>query len=189
MRSALFGPVPWLVPGVLLSVVVGLVAAGPLAAALRVRRALAFAVIVSFGLIVSTTLTPLRRAVEHGSVGTGWCDLSRVWPLPFDSWLSFSDPTGNILLFIPLGLAIGLVPRSPAKVVLLEAAIVLPFVIETVQLLAPVLARGCEAADVVDNLTGLLIGLAAGTVLGRFVSASPGPSDADDRADPGGYGE
>ncbi len=46
------------------------------------------------------------------------------------------------------------------------AAIALPFAIETIQLLLPVLDRACESADVVDNLTGLVIGLGGGVVAG-----------------------
>ena len=46
------------------------------------------------------------------------------------------------------------------------AAIALPFAIEATQLLVPLLGRGCESADVVDNLIGLAIGLAIGLVAG-----------------------
>jgi hypothetical protein len=48
--------------------------------------------------------------------------------------------------------------------ILLLAAIALPFVIEIIQLLAPVLARGCQSSDVIDNLIGLSIGFAIGVV-------------------------
>jgi len=34
-----------------------------------------------------------------------------------------------------------------------------------IQLLIPILDRGCQSADVVDNITGLLIGLVIGTGL------------------------
>jgi glycopeptide antibiotics resistance protein len=71
-------------------------------------------------------------------------------------------------MFIPLGVTIALVPRSRRKVVVLIAAIALPFAIETAQLLLPVLDRACESADVVDNLTGLVVGLGGGVVAGWF---------------------
>ena len=49
------------------------------------------------------------------------------------------------------------------------AAIVLPFAIETTQQLVLWLDRACESADVVDNLTGLAIGLAGGVVVRRLI--------------------
>jgi hypothetical protein len=74
-------------------------------------------------------------------------------------------------MFVPLRAAIGLVPRSRRKAAIVIAAIALPFGIETIQLLVPALDRACESADVVDNLTGLAIGLGGGVVAGRLVAA------------------
>jgi glycopeptide antibiotics resistance protein len=76
------------------------------------------------------------------------------------------DALGNILMFIPLGVTISLVPGSRRKAAIVVAAIALPFAIETIQLLLPALDRACESADVVDNLTGLVIGLGGGSVAG-----------------------
>jgi hypothetical protein len=174
VRFLLYGPVPWLLPGLLLSAVVGLVAARWIGGRLRVNPAVAFTMIVGIGLVVSATLTPLRGAIEHGATGQGACDLSRVWPIPPTAWFELSDPAMNVWMFVPLGLAIGLVPRSHTKVGLIVAAIALPFLIESIQLAVPVLARGCEAADVVDNLTGLVLGLAAGAALGLLARATAG---------------
>ena len=71
-------------------------------------------------------------------------------------------------MFIPLGATIGLLPGSRRKAAIVIAAIALPFAIETTQLLAPALDRACESADVVDNLSGLAIGLVGGVVAGRL---------------------
>ena len=71
----------------------------------------------------------------------------------------------NVALFIPLGIAIGLVHVSRPWAALTFAAIALPFAIEAIQLVAPILDRGCQSADVVDNLTGLALGLLIGTGL------------------------
>ena len=71
-------------------------------------------------------------------------------------------------MFIPLGAAIGLVPGSRRKAVLVTGAIALPFAIEATQLLVPWLDRACESADVVDNLMGLALGLVAGVIAGRI---------------------
>jgi glycopeptide antibiotics resistance protein len=79
------------------------------------------------------------------------------------------DRSLNVLLFIPLGVSLGLLPRSRRTAVLVLAAVLFPFVIETTQLLVPALSRGCESVDVIDNLTGLAIGLAGGAILGLLL--------------------
>jgi len=189
VRSLVFGPVPWLVPGVLVWVLIGLVAARRLGHALNVRGLVAFAMIVSFGFIVSTTLTPLRGALELGASGAGSCDVSRIAPLPPLLWLRLSEPTLNIAMFIPLGLTVALVPRSRIKMVLVVAALAMPFAIELIQLNATILARGCESADVIDNLSGLLVGLGIGTLLVWLGPDRPTGDSTSGGADPGGYGE
>jgi hypothetical protein len=109
--------------------------------------------------------------------------------------VAFGDPTFNILLFIPLGVACGLLPWSSRKFALLIGAFALPIAIETIQLLATSLDRACQTSDVSDNLTGLVIGLAIGLLargIGSLVrggrdrpggppvgrEATPGPLDA-----------
>lgn len=156
--------VPWFWPGVLVSLVVGVLLAVPLGHAFRVRPLLAALLLVSFGSILAATLTPLRDALEFGAVGTGVCDFSRVGPPPLEYLGYRNDISLNIVLFIPLGLGIGLLGKRRLTGVLLLAAIALPFVIETIQLLVPVIARGCQSSDVIDNLIGLSIGLAIGGV-------------------------
>jgi hypothetical protein len=156
---------PWFVPGIALSVTIALFACRPLGKLLAVRRPLAWAILVAFGVIVSATLTPLRGALNFGAVGSGTCDLSRIGPAPIAQLLRLDDTSLNVALFIPLGIAIGMVSASRTRAALIVAAVALPFGIETIQLLAPILDRGCQSADVVDNLTGLMVGLAIGTVL------------------------
>jgi hypothetical protein len=120
--------------------------------------------ILSIGIILAATLTPHANS---GTVDVTLCDLSRLGPAPFREYRRLNDTTLNVLVFVPLGVAIAVVPRTGHRAALLGAAIALPFAIETVQLVVPWLARGCESADVVDNLTGLLLGLAVGTVAKR----------------------
>ena len=81
-----------------------------------------------------------------------------------------NDISLNIALFIPLGLAIAWLPSSPRKVGIAVAAVVAPFAIEILQALLPTLARGCQSGDVIDNLTGLVIGLAAGSFIAWVAS-------------------
>jgi len=162
---------PWFLPGLAISVAIGLVASGGVGRALGVRRALAAALIVSLGTILSATLTPLRAALQFGAVGTGSCDFSRIGLAPLSELLRFNDTSLNVLLFMPLGVSIAFMPRSRPVVIILVAAIALPFAVEMTQLLVPWLDRACESADVVDNLTGLVLGLAGGAVVGRLAGA------------------
>jgi glycopeptide antibiotics resistance protein len=162
---------PWLLPGVAISVVVSLVVSGAVGRTLRVPRSVAWVMVLSLGIIVSTTLTPQWEALAFGAQGASTCDLSRFGLAPLDELLTINATSLNILLFIPLGASIAFIPRSWPMVVVVAAAVALPFAIETTQLLLPVLDRGCQSADVVDNLTGLLIGLASGVAARRFTSA------------------
>lgn len=158
----------WLWPGVIVSIALGIALGRRVASALRVPRAVATGLILGVGLIVSATLTPSREALTQGAIGTGMCEIGRIGPASIVELLSFGDPTFNVLLFVPLGLAISLVPASRRKAALVVAAVIAPFAIETAQLLATGLGRGCQSSDVADNLTGLVIGLVIGIVARRL---------------------
>jgi glycopeptide antibiotics resistance protein len=162
---------PWLLPGAAIAFVVSLAASGAVGRALRVRRPIACVMVLSLGIILAATLTPQSEALAFGAVGTGSCDFSRIGLAPLHELLEFKETSLNVLLFAPLGASIAFIPRSRLKVVVIIAAIALPFAIETTQLLVPALDRACESADVVDNLTGLVMGLGGGVVAGRLVAA------------------
>jgi glycopeptide antibiotics resistance protein len=162
---------PWLLPGIAISVVVSMAASGVVGRALRVRRLVAWVMVLSVGVIMAATLTPQGEALQFGARGSSSCDLSRLGPIPLAEFLQPTEASLNVLMFIPLGAAIGLVPHSRRGAAVVVAAIALPFAIETIQLLVPVLDRGCESADVVDNLTGLAIGFAGGVLTRRLAAA------------------
>jgi hypothetical protein len=172
VRPAELLNVPFFLPGFAISIVIGMAASGVLGRALGVRRALAWAIVVSLGIIAAATLTPQLQALESGAMGSSSCDLSRLGPAPLDELLRPTESLGNILMFIPLGVTIALVPRSRRKATLVVFAIALPFGIETTQLLLPVLDRACESADIVDNLTGLVVGLGGGVLAGWLARAA-----------------
>lgn len=169
---------PWLIPGCLLALVVSTLASGRVARWLGCGPALAWLLIMSVGVIVAGTLTPLAvgSALERSHPGS--CDLSRIGPPSLVQLLGPGDALGNILMFVPLGFLIAVLPRSRRKAAVLVCAAALPLVIEVTQLLVIPLGRACESADVVDNLTGLVIGLAAGTVVSGLalpIRRTPGP--------------
>ena len=161
-------PLPWLVPGVVLAFVVSTLASGWVARWLGVRRPVAWVLLMGAGIILAGTLTPLHTGSRLDLSHPGSCNLSRIGLAPIEELLWPSDTLGNIVMFIPLGFAIALVPRSRPKAAVLAAAVALPFVIEATQLVVVSLGRACESADVVDNLTGLFIGLAVGAVVARL---------------------
>jgi glycopeptide antibiotics resistance protein len=159
---------PWFLPSVAFAVFVSIAANDVVGRALRVRRPVAWAMVLSLGVILAATMTPQWEALAFGAQSASFCDFSRIGLAPLSELLRFDDASGNVLLFIPLGVTIAIVPRSRRKAVVLIAAIALPFAIETAQLLLPALDRACESADVVDNLTGLVLGLGGGVVAGQL---------------------
>ena len=175
MRGTL-NVIPWLLPGLLLSMVVGVAVSGRIARALHTARPVAWGLVAGFGLVVFATLTPLRDGLELGAGSIGTCDVSRIGLAPLQDLLRIGDTSLNVLLFIPLGLAIGLVPGSRRRNAVLLLAVLSPVAIETLQMVLPVLGRGCQTADVFDNLTGLAIGgvIGAGArILGIGSGAEP----------------
>ena len=162
-------PLPWLLPGSAVALVVSLVASGRVGRWLGVRRAIAGLMLLTLGVILSGTLTPLARDYVEDPESAGSCDLSRMRPASLSEVFGPTDVLGNILMFIPLGFAVGLVPGSRRKAAVIVGVVALPFTVELIQLVVTPLNRGCESADVVDNLTGLVIGLGAGFVVSRVV--------------------
>ena len=162
--GALVATVPWFVPGLIATVIVSSIVCRPVARWLGSGPLRAWWLLVSLGLIGITTLTPQREALELSMVGTGTCDFSRVWLASFGFYAGGNDSAENIALFIPLGIAISLLPARirPAALV---GGILLPIAIEVFQRQVTVLNRSCQSADVVDNLVGLGIGLALGAAL------------------------
>jgi VanZ family protein len=159
----------WFWPGVALTTVIGVAASRRVGMVLGVRRAIACMLILGLGLILSATLTPSREALLYGAMGRGTCDFSRIGPASVQQLVHFGDPALNVLLYIPLGAALGLGRRSRYGVALVLVAVALPFAIEATQLVVTSLDRACQSGDVSDNLTGLAIGFALGAIAGRFV--------------------
>jgi glycopeptide antibiotics resistance protein len=158
--------VPWFLPGVAGSIAVGFVASQRAAGWLGVHRVLGWGLVVALGLVLSATLTPHHEEASGLATGAFGCDMTRVGLPPLDELLEINDTSLNVLLFVPLGTLLGLVPRSRRKGVAIAGAVALPFIIETTQLVMTPLDRACQSADVVDNLTGLVLGLAIGSIAG-----------------------
>jgi hypothetical protein len=154
----------------LVLIVIGSVALAPaVARRLGTRRVVAGLLLFGFGLVIAATLLPDRDALA-GIASERVCDMSRFGPASIAELTRVNTTSLNVLLFVPLGVAVGLLPRSRTTTFVVVAAVSLTFVVEAIQLFVTVLGRGCQTADMVDNLMGLAIGIAIG-VLARPVLA------------------
>lgn len=156
--KSITGMLPWLVPGAIVVIVAGLVLARPVARRLGTRVGHAFALVASLGGILVATIPPDGAAAGAATIAAG-CDLGRFGLAPLSEYLVLDETGLNVLLFVPLGLTIGLLPASRARNALLVFAVALPMLIEIVQFLVRALDRGCQSADLFDNLLGLASGL------------------------------
>jgi hypothetical protein len=120
----------------------------------------------SLAVVGSVTLTPVRTRMSELLVGAD-CTLS---PGPLPDWTDVAalTETGlNVWLFVPLGLACGLLPRGAQVAVAAAFSAGVPFAIEATQSALPSLGRICSGGDVAANLVGLAAGLAVSLVFLR----------------------
>lgn len=169
--------VEWFVPGFVISVVVGLVASRPVGRWLGARPTLVWVLLASLGTIIAATLTPVHESAEFefGGAGVGVCDFSRLGPAPLTALRTLNDISLNVLLFLPFGATIGLLRGGRPKAFVILGAVALPFAIEAIQLVATSLHRGCQSADVADNLTGLVVGFIIGEAVRRAAVRTVAP--------------
>jgi VanZ family protein len=149
------------------------------ARALGTRPIVAFGLIVGFGIAFVATLTPTAAAMADVADPALTCDLTRLLPPPSELF-AVNDTSRNVVLFIPLGMALGSLPASRRTLAVGVLAVSMPVVIEATQLLLPALGRSCQSADVVDNLIGLAIGLGL-VIMARATAANVGPRPAGPR--------
>jgi VanZ family protein len=156
---------PWFLPGLAITTVIALAVAGRVARRLRTQSWIAFLLVVSVGAVLAATIPPVAGGFSGRPSALGRCDFGRIGLAPLSQYIHLGDTSLNVILFVPLGLAIGLLGRSPAAARLLVAALASPVAIEAIQSLLPMFGRACQSRDVVDNLLGLGIGLALGALL------------------------
>jgi VanZ family protein len=157
------GDISQFIPGLLVAFAFGLVTGRAAASVLSAPRLLGIAMMAALGAILATTLSPSSGMPEVGSI-PGTCAVSRLWPDSLSELLTINEVSLNVLMFIPLGLTLGLAPRSRRTIMAILAATALPFLIEAIQLLVPALGRYCDGADVADNLLGLYLGILLGII-------------------------
>lgn len=155
--------VPFSVAVFAIAVVVAIVLSPHVASRLHTRRPVAASLLIGFGLVVAATLTPTAGALD-GVASDGSCNMSRIGFLPLGALLHVNGASLNVLLFVPLGIAVGLLPRARTTALIAIVAVALPFLVEGTQLVVTVLGRECGIADIFDNLLGLGIGVVLGTI-------------------------
>lgn len=161
------GFLPWFLPALAVTTTIALAICGRVARRLRTTGWIAFLLVASAGAVFAATIPPDGDGFGDGASTLGTCDFGRIGLAPFSQYLHFGDTSLNVVLFVPLGLAVGLLARSPSTAVILMAVLALPPAIEAIQSLVPILGRGCQARDVIDNLLGLGLGLALGMFLSK----------------------
>lgn len=179
--TSITADLPGLVPGLFVTLVLSLVLSDAAARWLGVRRTVGWMLLFSLGLILSATLSPLAGAGPSAQDGARTCDFARRWLPSLADLLGRPDVALNVLMFVPLGVAIATARFSRRKLLVLAAAFALPFAIEAAQLVVVQLYRACQTADIVDNLSGLVIGLAAGTLVSELAPAIRRPPSLGDR--------
>jgi glycopeptide antibiotics resistance protein len=118
--------------------------------------------LMALGLVLVATLPPTGATLAGRGSYEEACDLSRMTFAPFSELLRLNATSLNVLLFIPLGIALGSLPWSRRSVATVAAAFLLSVAIELFQLSVPILGRECQSADIIDNTMGLIIGLTVG---------------------------
>jgi hypothetical protein len=142
---------PGFLPGLAVSVLLATALYKYVGHRLGTREPIAWLLLMSVGVIVSATLTPGADAFLPTS-GKATCDVSRIDLAPLATYLTPGTTSLNVILFVPLGILIALLPRSRATAFAIIGAALMPPAIEAIQLAATPLGRACQGADVVDNI-------------------------------------
>jgi glycopeptide antibiotics resistance protein len=162
LRSFVLSPL--IAVGVIVTLLVAVLLAPAVARRLGAHPVVAGLLIFSVGIILTATLTPDAEAFR-GIVSSGRCDTSRIGLIPLRELVRVNEASANVALFVPLGIAVALLPRTRASAIIAIGAISLTFIVEGTQLLVPLLSRGCQTADLFDNLLGLGVGAVIGICL------------------------
>jgi len=154
---------PWALPVALLAVVAAAAVAWPMARRMKAPVVPVWLFLASVGGFLAATVTPTAEAGQWSRHAAS--SFAVVFPSPAELH-SLNVTSLNVLLGVPLGCASVWLAGEQRRWWPLLAAGTLPFAVEVIQHLLPVLGRsGFLLPDVIDNV----VGLAAGGVLGALV--------------------
>jgi len=149
---------PDFVPNLLLTVLIAVVAGALAAPRLGLRhRALGAMWLLCLLAPLAYTLSATRNG------GAAGCQLGLA-PWESQTALLSAETRNNIALLAPAGAAAFLMPAGARRLAALGAALAMPLLIETTQMIVRPLGRACQVSDIVNNTVGVILGfvLAAG---------------------------
>ena len=125
-----------------------------------------FGILASLGLIGAATLTPTSQALSDPWLSSNGCQVGSLHLPSLADLTQINETSLNVALFVPLGLACGLLRKPGQLAGAAVAAAALPIGVEFIQDSLPALGRVCTTDDVIANLLGLVLGLFAGGLAG-----------------------
>ncbi len=148
-------------PEVLVVAALGLLAAAGVLVVLRARgvpwgRAAAWAALV----VVSSVIAAVSFVPDSGRDGQGTCSFL----VTFRVGGRVNQPLLNVLMYVPLGALVVMLPRRMVtRSWSVAALLVVPLVVEWIQRF-PIVGRSCDADDVIGNWLGIVIGVLIGAI-------------------------
>lgn len=179
--EAMWRATPWAPAGLAVTVVVALVVARPVGRWLHTSAVGTLLWVLVLGGVLTLTATPGLSYFTARS-----CALGLVSPLPPRELFALGEESLNVWMFVPLAL-LATLPRSRRALrVALGVTFALPVVLEGLQWSLPAMGRACQSSDIVNNLTGVVIGVGVGVVVrigySRWRSRSGSPAVVADRS-------
>ncbi|MFF7989628.1 hypothetical protein ACFZDG_07530 [Kitasatospora xanthocidica] len=169
MISAVLGGMPMFWPGLLLSLAPAALLNRPVGRLLRAHWAVGFVLLLGLGGVVVATLLP--EAFQLSEDAVRHCTVAGGRPRSPYELLHVRHIELKLATFAPVGFAAALAgTRRRAAVALLGAA-VLPFAVSALHYALPVIGRDCDVQDVWDGVQGVVLGAAAGLLIGPLVRA------------------
>ena len=128
----------------------------------RSRRAtVAALLVVAWGVVIASTLTPSPYAAFDPQVTCKFAFTLGEVP---------KERLANVLLFVPLGLVSWF---ATPRWFWVGLAVVAPFLIEAAQGLIVAMNRGCDVMDVAANVLGVAVGVGLAVVARRLWKPTP----------------
>ncbi len=158
-----FGGTPQFWPAALVAVLISAAVAGVVGRLLRLSGWVVFGLLASLGLVIAATLTPAAVSfLPPGHAAT--CEVGSWAMPPLGQLVYVNEASLNVALFVPLGVAVMLLPRPLQVTAAALWAVTVPWGVEFIQYLVPSLNRVCSTADISANLLGLVVGFGFGLV-------------------------
>lgn len=160
-----FRALSWALPTLAVGSLLLLLVSGPLSRRLGLPPPAVIALGVSVIGFVAVTATPGSSA--SWTAGSRWSMGGGArWVSPAELLDPWSEAGMNVWLAVPMALVAGYVAVRHGRAWPVALVVVLPVVVEVVQMLLPELGRSALLADVAANEQGVVLGLLLGVVAG-----------------------